>query len=236
MSATGKLHHSYPYQIGGLSAMLGVLLGIIFALMGPMNLDPQDMDSVLQTFAADKSRLQFHGLGVTVGALLTLGGLVVLHRSLLDGSAAVWARLGLVAAIVKSILHVIGPMMGGSVMPAVAESYVRAPVESADAALLVGNGFFIFYEALLAPTLLTLSVTVLLFAIAILKSNVYPVWLGWAAIITGLYTAIGGVAFLFAGPMGAPDIMNAVLPGFMFSMVWIFVMGVYLWKLEKNIE
>lgn len=234
MSPTANnLHHDNLYRIGGLSAMLGVLLGVIFAMMGPMNLDSDDMDSVLQTFAADKGKLQFHGLGVTVGALLTLGGLVALHRSLLDGRAAAWARLGLAAAIVKTVLHVIGPMMGGSIMPAVAESYVQATVEDAHAALLVGKGFFIFYEALLVPTLILLSATVLLFAIAVLKSNVYPVWAGWAAIIPGLYTAGGGVAFLFAGPMGAPAIMNVVMPGFMLSMVWILIMGIYLFKLKK---
>ncbi|GEM_PF-2628551 len=50
MSATGMLHHSYPYQIGGLSAMPGVLLGIICAVMGALNLDPRNMNAVLPGF------------------------------------------------------------------------------------------------------------------------------------------------------------------------------------------
>lgn len=229
---TSNTYQENLLRIGGMSAMIGVLLGIIFAMMGPMNLDSNDMDSVLRTFAANKGKLQFHGLGVTLGALMLLGGFVALHRSLSDGPPAAWARLGFAAAIVKTVIHVIGPMMGGSVMPAVAESYVNASLEYAPAALQVGKGFFIFYEALLAPTLLTLSITLLLFAIAILKSNRYPLWLGWFAIVSGLYSAAGGVAFLFAGPMGAQDIMNVALPGFMLSMVWIFIAGVYIYKLK----
>jgi hypothetical protein len=232
LPSTDLLQQNNLFRIGGLSAMSGVVLGIVFAMLGPMNLDPQDMDSVLQTFAADKGKLQFHGLGVTLGAFLTLGGLVALSRSLLIGPSAAWARLALAVAIVKTVLHVIGPMMGGSVMPAIAESYLRAPLDSAAGAMSVGKGFFIFYEALLAPTLLVLSVTVLLFAAAVFKSKIYPVWTGWAAMIAGLYAAAGGVAFIFTGPMGAADIMNVVMPGFMLSMVWIFIMGMYLFRLR----
>jgi hypothetical protein len=230
--ATSNIYQENLFRIGGISAMIGVLLAVIFAMLGPMNLDSNDMDSVLRTFAANKNKLQFHGLGVTLGALMLLGGFVALYRSLSDGPPAAWARLGLASAIVNTVIHVIGPMMGGSVMPAVAESYVNASPENASAALQAGTGFFIYYEALLSPTLLTLSITVLLFAIAIIKSNRYSQWLGWFAIVSGIYCAAGGVAFLFAGPMRVEDIMNVAIPGFMLSMVWIFISGIYLYKLK----
>lgn len=162
------------YRIGGLCAMLGVLFGVIFAMLGPMNLDSHDMPSVLQTFATNANQLHLHGLGITLGTLLILGGFVAIHRSLIEGESASWGRMGLAIAIVMTVIHVLGAMMGGSVMPAVAESYMQASTDHVQTAMLIGKGYYILYEALLAPTFITLSVTVTLFAIAILRGKISP--------------------------------------------------------------
>jgi hypothetical protein len=223
-------------RIGGLSAMLGVVLAVIAAMLGPMNLDSQDIPAVLRTFAANTDQLHVHGLGVTLGTLLILGAFVALYRSMPEGKARAWASLGLVVAVVKTVIHLVGAMMGGSVMPALGEAYALAPVEEAPAALLVGKGFYIFYEALLAPTFLTLAATILLFAVAVLSVSLYPAWLGWAALVPGIWTAAGGVAFLFAGPIGAADIMLVFVPGFMLAMAWVFVVGWHLWRLASALR
>jgi hypothetical protein len=222
------------YRIGSLFALLGVVVTILAFMMGPMDLDSHNIQSVLQTFAANAGRLHLHGLGISLGSLLILGFFVVLQRSLLEGAAGSWGLVGLAAAVVSTVIHLIGAMMGGSVMPALAEGYMLASPEASQAAIQVGVGFFTFYEALLAPTFLSFAATIIFFATALLLSKRYPAWLGWAAVIPGIWTAAGGVVFVIAGPLGASNLMALFIPGFMLSTIWIFVVGIYLWLLGKE--
>lgn len=216
-------------RIGGVCAMLGVVAAVAGAMLGPMNVDSHDIQAVLQAFAASPGRMHLHGLGVSLGTLLILGGFVALQRSLHGGTAGALARLGSAGAVVMTVIHLLGAMMGGSVLPALAESYALDPAGEAAGALWVGQGLYVLYESLLAPTFLTLAVTVLLFSTAFFWSVHYPKWLAWVGIIAGVWTAVGALAFLFAGPVDAADIMLRFIPGFMLCMVWIFAVGFILW-------
>jgi hypothetical protein len=222
------------FRIGSVFAILGVAISTLAFLLGPMELDSHNIQAVMQTFASNSGRLQLHGLGISLGSLLILGFFVALQRSLLEGTASAWGWIGLVAAVVSTVINLIGATMGGSVMPALSQAYMLASQDVTQAAMQVGMGFYTFYEALLAPTFLSLGVTVLFFATALLLSPRYPTWLGWAAVIPGIWTAAGGVAFIFAGPMGAADLMAFLIPGFMLSTVWIFVVGIYLWLMGRR--
>jgi hypothetical protein len=217
-------------RIGGACAMLGVAVGVAAAMLGPMDLDSHDIQAVQQAFAASPGRMHLHGLGVSLGTLLMLGGFVALQRSLSGGKAGALARLGLAAAVVMTAIHLLGAMMGGSVLPALAESQALDPAGEGAGALWVGQGFYVLYESLLAPTFLTLAATVLLFSTAFLWSIHYPAWLGWVGIIAGTWTAAGAVAFVFAGPIDAADLMLRFVPGFMLCMAWVFIAGFLLWR------
>jgi hypothetical protein len=220
-------------RTGSVCAMLGVTLATGSAMLGPMDLDSHNIITVLEFFGANTGQLKLHGLGVSLGTLLILGGFVAMQRSLSDGAAGAWARLGLASAVVMTVIHLAGAMMGGSVMPALAESYLQALPEQSMNALWTGAGFYIFYEALLAPVFLTLSATMLLYGTAVVKSDRYPAWLGWAAIIPGMWVAAGWVGFVLAGPAGSAEVMPVFIPGFMLSMVWIFITGIFMFRMAR---
>jgi hypothetical protein len=217
-------------RIGGLSAMLGVVVAVGGALLGPLDLPSHDIRAVLETFSGSVGRFQLHGLAVSVGTLLILGGFVALQASIPEGAAGAWARLGLAAAVVMTVVHLLGAMMGGSVLPTLAELHATTPDGDSSASLLVGHGLYVFYESLLAPTFLTLAATVLLFSAAVLQSNYYRRWHGWLGAVAGMWTAAGAAAFAVAGPIGAADLLVLFIPGFMLGMVWIFAIGVLLWR------
>lgn len=223
-------------RIGGICAMVGGPLAVASAAVGPGDLDSHDVDAVLQTFATSVGQMHFHGLGVSLGTLLVLGGFVALQRSLAHTIGAAWARLGLAAAIVMTVVHLFGAMMGGSVMPELAVRYASAPGVESVSALHVASGFYILYEALLAPTFLTLAVTVFPFGVAVLRADQHPAWFGWAAVILGIWTAAGGVAFVTVGPMGAADIMIAFVPGLVLTMIWVVIAGWMLWRSSEASE
>jgi hypothetical protein len=173
-------------QIGGFSGMFSAIVTIMAIMLSPLGTDSHNMAAVLEYFSTNASRLQVHGLGIAVGKLLLLGGFVALYASLRTNG---WASLGMAAAVVTTVINIIGPMMGGAVMPA----------EEAAAALQAAQGFYYFYEALLGPTLLSMAVALLPFAIAVQQTERYLDWLGWLGIIVGLWLVIGGVAFTRKG-------------------------------------
>jgi hypothetical protein len=214
-------------RTGGICAILGAVVTLASIMLGPTDLDSSDTAVVMQYFADNAGRLQVHGLGVAVGKLLMLGGFVALYTSLRDSG---WARMGLAGAVVMTVINIIGPMMGGAVLPAIGQAYGQLPAAETAAALYAAQGFYYFYEALLAPSLLTMAAALLPFVTAVLQSDRYPTWLGWLGLIVGIWVMIGGAAFSLVGPAGAADLMNLFVPGFMLSIVWLLIAGVYLWR------
>jgi hypothetical protein len=215
-------------QVGSVFAMLGAVITVVSFMLGPMGYDSHDAAAIAGYFADNAGRLQVHGLGVALGKLLLLGGFVALYRSLRQSPAALWAQLGLAAAIVTTVLNVVGPMVGGSVMPAVAQASLQVAAGDAAGPLQVVQGFYLFYQGLLGPTLLTLAAAVVPFAIAILRTQTYPPWIGWFGLVAGIWLVVGGFAFFLAGAQRADDIMTYFVPGFLLAIVWLFLVGVYL--------
>jgi hypothetical protein len=229
--------HEYAlYRIGGLSAMTGALITIVAIMLGPLGLDSHNIISVIEYFAANASRLQVHGLAVSIGKLLLLAGFVALYQSLRTGVSGSWARIGIAAAIVTTLINIIGPMVGGSVLPAVSQMFVQASAEESAAALYAAQSIYLFYEALLGPTLISLAAAILPFSIAVIKSENYSGWLGWIAVIVGLWLVVGGVAFFLVGPIDAPSIMNYFIPAFMLTIIWLFIIGVYLMRFSMIVD
>lgn len=213
-------------RTGAICTMSGAVVTLASIMLGPMDLDPGDTAVVMQYFADNAGRLQVHGLGVALGKLLMLGGFVALYTSLRTNG---WARLGLAGAVVMTVINIIGPMMGGAVLPAIGQAYGQLPAAETAAALYAAQGFYYLYEVLLAPSLLSMAAALLPFAMAVLQSDRYPTWLGWLGLIVGIWVMIGGAAFSLVGPAGVNNVMNFFAPSFTLSIVWLLIAGVYLW-------
>lgn len=217
------------FRTGGMFAVLGAAMTLVSIMLGPLDLEADGPADVMAYFADNAGRLQVHGLGVTAGKLLMLGGLVALYTSLRTSG---WARIGLAGAVVATAINIVGPVFGGAVLPAIGQAYAQLPEVEAAGALYPAQSFYYFYEALLAPSLLTMAVALLPFAAAVLQANRYPAWLGWLGLPVGAWLVVGGVAFSMVGPASAPAIINFFAPGFMLSILWVLIAGVYLWRMS----
>jgi hypothetical protein len=219
-------------RFGGGAAMLGVLIAFASVTIGPMVADPHDVPAVLADFAATPGLLHLHGLGVTVGTLLLLIGFHALASSLAAGQAQWWARVAFAAATVMTAFHLLGATLGGAVLPTLATQALVAGHDSA--AVSAAAGLYILYEALLAPTFLTLTLTAVLFCRALLSASHYPAWLGWAGLLPAAWTGIGGIVFLLVGPLHAADMLLAFIPGFMLVKLWVFAVGATMWRVPAT--
>ena len=218
-----------PGRIGAAALMLGVVSAFAGFAIGPMVPDAYDLPAVLRGFAEAPTRSHLHGLGISVSALLLLFGYCALAGGLADAPARWWARAGLAAAVVKTAIHLLGATLGGNVLPTLAAQALDGRPE-APAVTAAAGSIYVLYEALLAPTFLTLAMTTALFACALIASSEHSSVLGWAGLPPAAWAAIGGVTFILVGPLQAAELLLLFIPGFMLAMVWLFALGVVSWR------
>lgn len=78
--------------------MLGPLVLFVSTLMHPLEADPNDAVTAFTEYAADRLWVGTH-LGQFLGVAIIVAALVMLSRSLEEGKAAAWSRIGLAGAI-----------------------------------------------------------------------------------------------------------------------------------------
>lgn len=221
--------------VTGLSAMISPVVLFMSLLVRPQTPAPRNVQANLQAFAADAARFHVIGLGVPLGMLLMLGGFVGLYYALREGGAATWARLAVVAAVVTAPITLLGPMVDGVVMPAVAQIYTEAPAGETTAALNLGKAFFILNEALLGSMILVLSITFLLYGVALTRDGFYPRWLGWLGTVEGILGLFVVVVLVSTGPLPPVQLFVPVVLFRLLMMVWVFLAGLFTWRSAGNV-
>lgn len=91
-------------QITGSAFIGGAVVLIVANLLFPRAEDPWDTAAVLTMMADSQTLRQVSFLAVVTGLMAVTAGLVGIQRSLSSGSAAVWARIGLAAALVGAAM------------------------------------------------------------------------------------------------------------------------------------
>jgi hypothetical protein len=217
-------------RVTGLLAMLSPVVLIVSLVVRPRTPSPQDVQANLEAFAGNAARFHIIGLAVPVGMLLMLGGFVGLYHALRESTAATWARLAFVAAVAAAPITLLGPMVDGIVMPAVAQVYTQAPAGEATAALNLGKAFFVLNEALLGPMILMLSVIFLLYGLALTRDGIYPRWLGWLGVVEGILGLFVVVALIITGPLPPVQLFVPVVLFRLLMMAWVFLAGLFTWR------
>lgn len=218
-----------PTRIGAAALMLGVIAAFAGFAIGPMVPDPSDLGAVVQGFADAPARSHLHSLAISFSTLLLLFGYVALFDGLVTTRARKWARPAVTAAAVMTVIHLLGATLGGQVLPTLASQALDGGPDGSAFAVATATAY-VLYEALLAPTFLTLTMTTALFACALIASEEYPNSLGWAGLVPAAWTAAGGVVFLTVGPLQAAELLMSFIPGFMLAMVWAFAVGAAMWR------
>src|SRR6266542_1492714 len=91
-------HERWVYRIGGASAVVGALLGLVGNLIHPETPGPADPEGTVRVVAESQIWVPVH-LALVVAFLLMLGGLVAIHDSIRGGLPVALARLGLAVGI-----------------------------------------------------------------------------------------------------------------------------------------
>ncbi len=215
-------------RIGAVAMMLGAVMAGVGNALHPRIADVANPDAVMRMIADSHAWVGIH-VGILAAVLLVTGGLIALQRSITAQPAAAWARLGAAAALVSAAVVVVFSGIDGLVRKQTALAGLAATVEEKAAAVRVFDllervnfGFFSVWVVVF------FGVTFILYGLAVRRSELYPGWLGWVALLGGVGSALIGLRLMYQGT--SFSVSNILFPVFSILLtVWLFVMGALLW-------
>jgi hypothetical protein len=212
-------------RVGGISAIVGVIVLFLATMLHPMDAHPGDAPAAFAEYALDRFWVATH-LGQLLGVVLIATGLVALSWKLRAGRAGAWALLaGLATVASVSLAGALQAVDGVALKFAVdrwsasAEGARAAAFEAAYAVRQVEVGLASVMGALF-------GLTVLLHGMALMLSPVAPSWLGVFGALAGLATLISSVVQAHAGFSDVA--MATTMPSSLLILVWSICVGIFL--------
>jgi hypothetical protein len=171
-------------------------------------------------------------LGFILGALLWVGALAALARSLTHGAGWALGQLGAASVVVGAAIHVVDSSISGFGLMALAHAWAAAPVSERASLMLAGDTLLMVLGGTWASVLVLFhGVPFVLFGLAVFLDRSYPAWLGWFGFVGGLGSLICGVTtFLGVGlrPEGLFIVFALVVS------LWMVAMGGLMWRREAT--
>ncbi len=210
------------FRWGSWAAIVGGVVLLVMNFLHPRieNFDDPIADE-LRFIGETDSWVLIH-LGILLGFLLITFGLFALSRSMKGGPAEGIARIALGSLLISTPVAIVGLLIDGYAMGAVADAAAADPAMLA-AATAVGE---IGWAGFMALVILSLGVTPVLFGWAVAKDGGYPAWLGWGAVLFGLVAIVSGVMGVLDGASSTFFLVFAITSGYV--TLWTIGMGVLL--------
>ena len=217
------------FRIGSVSAIVGSILAIVVNLLHPRSASLKNPEAFLRMIAESTIWVGDH-VGIVFAVLLVTGGLVAIYRSITGEPGAAWARLGFAGSLVSASILFVLMATDGITIKVLANAWAKAPATEKAAAFSVAHALALVDFAIFSIwTIVFFGVTIILYGLAVLTSSVYPKWLGWVAVLASVGSALIGLNQAYNGP--SVLVTNILFPIFSIIItIWVFVMGVLLWR------
>jgi hypothetical protein len=218
------------YKIGGGSAVVGAVLGMVGNLIHPVT-PMDDMEGVAQVIAESGAWIPIH-LSIVIGIALMLLALTAIHHSIRGGVAGALARFGLFAGVAGVTVGLILVILDGVAASQLAEEWATAPADQKATALaLVTANETINFALASLFNILFAGITFILFGLAVALSDAYPRWLGWVAVAAGVGSIAAGLIQAYAGePTDASRVLTIIGP----TVITLWLLGVGILLLRKD--
>ena len=217
-------------KVGGVSAILAVVLYIVAAIVYFAGVGQVDSDGVAQVLlAVNDNRAAF--LTSTwlalLGAALLIPAALGFFQALRETAAVLW--IAVAAMFTGALLFMATAIMQLGVGYELAPGYVEASDATKPALTVIASTLDRINDVANEIGLILLfGIGVLLFALAGLRTSIVPKWVGW----------LGLVGVIFAWLSALEPVVEALGPqngiAFVISMVWMGVMGVVLLRRRES--
>jgi hypothetical protein len=215
---------------GGMAAMVGSVLGVIFNLLHPRSTAAaSDAMNELHLVAASNTWVFVHFM-LAWALAFSLIGLVAIGWSFADGPASAWGRFATASAIVGIGVAFVTILVDGPAMKHVADNMMATGMGGSgmaqDPSLAVTEITFALFTGTIGSLF---GLTPVLYGVAALNDDSYPEALGYVAIMAGVLGLLTGSIQYLNGI--APLTANILFPiASLIFTVWIFIAGYRLWK------
>ncbi len=216
-------------RIGAVAFPLAIIVYVVSTIIHPSTEDPLDNPAVFMTYAQDASWIAVH-FGQWLGVLLLFGALIALYYSITTNSEAdaggVVARFGLAAAVLTAASLTMLQAVDGVALKWAVDAWANAPADQEATTFAAAEALRWTEYALQSYSNILLGVALILYGLAIALGTVYPRWLGWIAVGSGVAWIVHGVMVPYIGLFDSiPRLVAIVL-----MALWALIIAVLMWR------
>jgi hypothetical protein len=217
------------YRLGGAMAIGGVLLEFVGNALHPRSADYYG-DPAAWLDNATQSSVWFpsHVL-ILLGAILLIGGLVALSRSLTGGRGYGLGQLALANALIGSTLIIVTAAIDGLAVAKLDEARNPGSTPSPDALLAGSILYHTIFSLLYAFEITLFGLAPILYGAAILLGKAYAAWLGWSGVLIGSAVVVTALLSMLGIATEFLDAYVWTVTASLF-LIWVLVVGVLLWR------
>lgn len=218
---------------GALALPLGVILLVVATIIHPSREEPMDNPAVFMEYAQSDSWVAVH-LAQWFAAILILGGLLALYYSITtrseSGAGLAAARFGFAAAVLTAASLTMLQAVDGVALKWAVDNWASAPTDQESAAFAAAEGLRWTEYSLQSFSNILLGLTFILYGLAIALGTIYPRWLGWVAVCSGVAWIVHGLMVPYVGlfhsiPRGVAQVL---------MYLWVFIMAVLMWRKPES--
>lgn len=216
-----------PTRIGGGAAIGGALVVMAGTLLHPLDANPGDPIAAFNEYAADDLWVVSH-LGQFLGVALMFVGLVALSGVLKKERSGWLTDVGVFFGVAALATTAALQAVDGIALKVMVDSWAHAAAPEKVNMFHATFGVRQIEVGLASYMAILFGTTVMLFGLALVLCDIFPIWLGWIGICGGVGTTIGGLMTAFNG--FSITAMNLAMPFNLVVVIWIVLVGVFLWR------
>ncbi|EPG73535.1 putative membrane protein [Leptospira fainei serovar Hurstbridge str. BUT 6] len=210
-----------------ITSICGALFLFIGTYLHPMGADPNDALAAFTEYANDHHWVASH-LVQLLGVVFMISSLIVLSTLFSNPSALVLGKIGTGWAI--SVLALAGALQAvdGIALKAMVNAWASAETTEQASLFHATLGVRQIEIGLASITSLVTGLTMLLFGFALLFDSIFPKWVGFLALLSGVPTCVAGIVIGYTGFSELSMIIN--MPASFLLLIWMFCIGILSWK------
>jgi Domain of unknown function (DUF4386) len=239
MTQHGIVQGDALQRLGSAGYIVGALLIAIGGFLLPRAANPSNLQEMLKPLGEQEVLTQVCVLLITSGYWAVMIGAAGVYRSITAGGAS-WARLGFYFIIVGTALWTVILSLDVDQASAVAK-WLAAPTEGKEAAYSVVTTLTAIGRGIYAMSIMVYWLALVFLGIGMVRSAVYPRWLGWVGLIVGITGVPLGIIQTFTERSSTLTLMYVLLS--FVTTLWFLAVGIWVartawsWRrAEKDVE
>jgi len=216
-------------KLGSAGFIIGALLLTIGGLLLPPSLGVSKWVEEIKQVGEQAMLLQACALLITFGYWGVMIGTLGIYRSIVASgenvSGAAWARVGFYFHLMGTAMWTIGMFVGDVAIPAAAAKWLAAPVADQNAMFGVITAITGITRGLFPMEVIVVWLAFAFLGTGMVRSDVYPRWLGWIGLVLGIFGVFLGILQTFNGRESTLGTFMALNIS---TILWTLITGIWV--------